>query len=190
MQPRTTLNVHVPPWLKTSRRNRQQVSSLQSLRAPGGILLPSATMLSLNWIEPYLRRYDLSKTDMKATFQLKYRPLQRNGISLSSQKSEIRELSSFAASRPLGASPQKNVNLRSATGKTDGCPARAPTSSRLAAKKVQDTFPHEDSINRTSEGNTHLYPCHLVHEKLFDFKQICISRLHFAFTALTSQFQS
>lgn len=74
----------------------------------------------MNWIKPYVRRSDLSKTDIKATFQLKYRLLQRNGISLSAPNAEIRELSSFTASRLLGASPYEDVKLGSATGKTDG----------------------------------------------------------------------
>lgn len=51
--------------------------------APGGTLLPVSTRPSLTWIEPYFRRHDLAKTDMKAPFQLKYRPIQRNCNSLS-----------------------------------------------------------------------------------------------------------
>ena len=87
-----------------------QGASSESAKPKSQSLLPASTVLSLNWIELYLRRYDFSKTDIKAPFQLKYRLLQRNGIahsslSLSAQKSKISELSSFAAALLPRTSP-------------------------------------------------------------------------------------
>lgn len=82
-------------------------------------------MPSLNWIEPYLRRHDVSKTDIKIPFQLKDRLLQRNGIpyphhqpfSLSAQKSKLKRTERFCSITTAQHSSSKK-SLRPALSKT------------------------------------------------------------------------
>ena len=152
-------------------------------------------MPSLNWIEPYLRRLDVSKTDIKIPFQLKDRLLQRNGIphphhrpfSLSAQKSKLKRTERFCSITTTQHSSSKK-SLRPALSKTAGPSSWGRLSSGWRPARRRIPFPTRTAWTGPQQGLTQARATWSTRSS--DFQPIFISGLNFAFTALTFQFQN
>ena len=189
-QPKTTLNVQVfPGWqFRCGTGSKFWVCKAWGPRGDS-----AASLYNAQFELDRARLQVWSFQDSQAPFQLKYRLLQRNSNSLSppTPLSPPAQKSNSKSGAVLQYGYCSGLHLHRM--QTELCYQERRRALHLRASfywagcqaVLGYSFHMQNRVNRTSEGDTRLCHCHVVHEKLFDFKQIFASRLSFVFRALT-----